>query len=165
MSNIQQILQSIGAHQIGSQGGMMGMAVDGTQFLKLLEQLQIQNDALAAENGVLKETLAQQGYTNPTQLPVTPQFPEGFYEYGTSPLAHIANEDEIQSAIDTLYNVFLEDGQFTEMSIGDTVVIKTRDGDVEKYIVARGYYDASLEVDYAVKDHSAPCPGSCGNFF
>lgn len=144
MQNIQQLLQGLGAQSV-NMGGMQGMAVDGMQFLKLLQQLQEQVGALAAENADLKAALEQQGYTQPVQLPTTPQYPDSFFSYGTSPYAYVPTDVEVQDLIDSLADIELEDGQFEEATAGTVIVIKTKSDGIYKYIVANGYSEATEE--------------------
>jgi hypothetical protein len=57
--DIKKMLEGLGAQQVGI-GGMQGMAVDGMQFLKLLQQLQEQVAELTEMNERLSVALADE---------------------------------------------------------------------------------------------------------
>ena len=87
--------------------------------------------ALQADRGLVEEITQ-----NDSEYP---KFPDDFYVYGEDVGTHSPSDEEIQEMINELYDVELEDGQFVEQSIGDTLVIKTKYDGVEEIFVARGF--------------------------
>jgi len=115
------------------------------ELAKLIDEtsrLASENDMLRAENEAvykalqvakeLVEEIAQSdsGY---------PKYPDDFYVYGEDGMSHSPSDEEIQEMVNEIYDVELEDGQFVEQSIGDTLVIKTKYDGVEEIFVAQGY--------------------------
>lgn len=128
------------------------LAVELTKLIDETSRLASENDMLRAENEAIYKTLqvAKELVEEITQNESEyPKFPDDFYIYGADVATHSPSDEEIQEIINELYDVELEDGQFVEQSIGDTLVIKTKYDGVEEIIVAQGYASFIVPEDEA----------------
>ena len=118
------------------------LAVELTKLIDEASRLASENDMLRAENEAIYKTLqvarglVEEITQNESEYP---KFPDDFYIYGKDGMTHSPSDEEIQEMVNELYDVELEDGQFVEQSIGDTLVIKTKYDGVEEIFVARGF--------------------------
>lgn len=129
--------------------GDVELAQELTKLVNALGQAETDNVGLRAENEVLVVALevakqVMESINEAAVEPLTPQFPQDFYQYGQDIFTDAPSNDDIQDAIDVLHDEVLEDGQFLELTNGDTLVIKLRSDGVERIVVAKGYYDAAL---------------------
>lgn len=101
-----------------------------------------ENEILEQENKALKESLKN---SKKSEKPDVPQFPEDFDLVADLDSTYCPDADEIQDMIDTLAQFELEEGQFVETALGDTLVIKARSCGADNYYVVQGYYHYTNE--------------------
>jgi predicted nuclease with TOPRIM domain len=106
---------------------------------KEVSKLKEENACLSGELEAYKEAVEAA-----MEEAAIPHYPDDFYFYGTSPSTYRLSNDEINDLIHQAYDAELEDGQFIDVSEGDTLVIKVREGGVEKIYVARNYGEADV---------------------
>lgn len=138
---------------LGKEGYDLALAQELTQLVNELGTAKSKNEQLLAENEALSAALkmAQDIIEGQDEEYGYPVFPDDFYQYGEDAMSYQPSDEEIQELVEEVYDVPLEDGQYVEQSVGDTIVLKFRDGDVETLIVAQGYSS------YVIEDEDTCC--------
>jgi hypothetical protein len=144
MSNIQypKIVEFLRNAMNGKDGVDRELAVELTKLIDETSKLASENGMLRAENDaiykalqVARELVEEIAQSNSGY----PKYPDDFYVYGEDGMTHSPSDEEIQEIVNELYDEELENGQFVEHAVGDTIVIKIKSDDLEEIIVAKGH--------------------------